>query len=117
MSSFEDRFVEMIEEVVDEKLADLDKRDADDISGLEEFVDNCIERTDKKDLNTDDIEGLDDFVRDECMSALNDNFQRLLHKVLTEDDDVRKALEKFIRQTVSAVLTEALQGLLLKGQS
>jgi len=106
MASLEDAVRDMIEEVVDEKLADKDNRDADDIPGLEDMVKEIV-RDEKPDLNTDDIENFNDVVRDECGFYLADNFQRFLSKALASDSDVQKVLENFIRHTVYCWVTDA----------
>jgi phage terminase small subunit len=107
---------EMVDEVVEEKLEDYNKTDIDDIRGFEEAVRDIVEN-EKPDLNTDDIENFEDAVRDECMSALDDNFQRLAHKVFKEDEDVRKLLKDIVRETIVEVVSEVVKGLVLKGQS
>jgi uncharacterized protein (DUF2267 family) len=110
---------EFVREIIsDEKGSN--RVEEDEISGLDEFVQERIDNTDKPD--TDDINGLDDLVedkvKDEVRSAVTDELENVLfdevRKLFTEDNEAKGLLRDTVREVIKEMIGEAIQNLFTK---
>jgi hypothetical protein len=94
--------------------------EADEVSGLGEFVQERIDNTDKP--NADDISGLDDLVedkvKDEVQSAVVGELENVLfdevRKLIEDDKDGKELLRNAVREVVTEMIGEAIQNLFSK---
>jgi len=83
--------IKRIEQLVDQHLQNQPTIDADDISGLKNFVRDVVEGVHSDSIEADDIDGLDKFVRD------------VIDEVSEDDDSVTEKVKEALRAAADSI--------------
>jgi uncharacterized protein YicC (UPF0701 family) len=81
----------MIRQLVDEHLENQPTINADDISGLKNFVRDVVDEVHRDSIEADDIDGLDKFVRD------------VIDEVSEDDDSVTEKVKEALRAAADSI--------------
>jgi DNA-binding ferritin-like protein (Dps family) len=112
MSDFESTFRELVQEAVKDVPVSVS---ADDVEGLEDFIDDRK----RDDISTDDIEGFDDAVRDAVETfrdkipdyvqrELDDTIDEKFLNALADHDEVRKAVKQLVKETLQELFAQLM---------